>query len=110
MITITRLLLGLDTTPGSGYLCAVGAKSRRIQTIGPSHRGSGGFCRSAHGGVESSPLLGNLARSSLPSIVCGEHQRYQKPKSCQLPKVPGLKAEVGNCPWSFLWNPARFWD
>lgn len=23
MITITRLLLGLDTTPGSGYLCAV---------------------------------------------------------------------------------------
>jgi hypothetical protein len=25
MITITRLLLGLDTTPGSGYLCAVSA-------------------------------------------------------------------------------------
>lgn len=23
MISITRLLLGLDTTPGSGYLCAV---------------------------------------------------------------------------------------
>ncbi|KAK2120615.1 potassium channel, sub T, member 1 [Saguinus oedipus] len=23
MITITRLLLGLDTTPGSGYLCAM---------------------------------------------------------------------------------------
>lgn len=23
MIPITRLLLGLDTTPGSGYLCAV---------------------------------------------------------------------------------------
>lgn len=28
MITITRLLLGLDTTPGSGYLCAVSAPSR----------------------------------------------------------------------------------
>lgn len=27
MITITRLLLGLDTTPGSGYLCAVGTKA-----------------------------------------------------------------------------------
>lgn len=29
MIPITRLLLGLDTTPGSGYLCAVsrGAES-----------------------------------------------------------------------------------
>uniref|UniRef100_A0A8U8C6F4 Potassium sodium-activated channel subfamily T member 1 n=1 Tax=Geospiza parvula TaxID=87175 RepID=A0A8U8C6F4_GEOPR len=26
MITITRLLLGLDTTPGSGYLCAVRAE------------------------------------------------------------------------------------
>lgn len=28
MITITRLLLGLDTTPGSGYLCAVSAGPR----------------------------------------------------------------------------------
>ena len=29
MIPITRLLLGLDTTPGSGYLCAVRAWGRR---------------------------------------------------------------------------------
>lgn len=27
MIPITRLLLGLDTTPGSGYLCAVSARA-----------------------------------------------------------------------------------
>lgn len=27
MISITRLLLGLDTTPGSGYLCAVSARA-----------------------------------------------------------------------------------
>lgn len=30
MITITRLLLGLDTTPGSGYLCAVSAGARCV--------------------------------------------------------------------------------
>lgn len=31
MITITRLLLGLDTTPGSGYLCAVGAAAGHVR-------------------------------------------------------------------------------
>lgn len=29
MISITRLLLGLDTTPGSGYLCAVSERRGR---------------------------------------------------------------------------------
>lgn len=28
MIAIVRLLLGLDTTPGSGYLCAVSFKAK----------------------------------------------------------------------------------
>ena len=30
MIAIARLLLGLDTTPGSGYLCAV---SRNVHAV-----------------------------------------------------------------------------
>ncbi|XP_012929254.1 potassium channel subfamily T member 1 isoform X3 [Heterocephalus glaber] len=34
MITITRLLLGLDTTPGSGYLCAVSEDDLWIRTYG----------------------------------------------------------------------------
>jgi hypothetical protein len=39
MITITRLLLGLDTTPGSGYLCAVseGGGGRVCGAIRHSH-------------------------------------------------------------------------
>lgn len=91
MITITRLLLGLDTTPGSGYLCAVGAESLGVETIGPSHCGSGGIYHPMHwgGGFFSSGELrgrkcrAEYARSLLPCIVCGESQHYQKPKSYQ---------------------------
>ena len=45
MIPITRLLLGLDTTPGSGYLCAVSAwagAGRRGGATGRGQRGGGG--------------------------------------------------------------------
>lgn len=48
MITITRLLLGLDTTPGSGYLCAVSwgwgwvAPPSRWPGTGSGPRTSGG--------------------------------------------------------------------
>lgn len=35
MISITRLLLGLDTTPGSGYLCAVSDEAGWAGPPGP---------------------------------------------------------------------------
>lgn len=86
MITITRLLLGLDTTPGSGYLCAVGANALWVETIGPSHHGSGGICHRGGGFPSSGESWGRQhwaghARSLLPFIVCGERQHYQEPKS-----------------------------
>ena len=56
MIPITRLLLGLDTTPGSGYLCAVsawagegGTGGARWGVGGVEGRGRGG---GAGGGVD----------------------------------------------------------
>lgn len=33
MIAIARLLLGLDTTPGSGYLCAVSRKAPAAKQV-----------------------------------------------------------------------------
>lgn len=53
MITITRLLLGLDTTPGSGYLCAVSAGQVCGATrhwpgtlLGSLQSWGSGYCRS----------------------------------------------------------------
>lgn len=71
MITITRLLLGLDTTPGSGYLCAVGAKSSGLKPSGQVIMdlvGSVSLCM----GMEGSHLppwemgVDNIAGSLLP--------------------------------------------
>lgn len=53
MITITRLLLGLDTTPGSGYLCAV-----RASPWGSNHLG-----------LVTSVTLGTGVRSSIASSL-----------------------------------------
>lgn len=44
MITITRLLLGLDTTPGSGYLCAVSADFTLLRAAVTR---DGGFARAS---------------------------------------------------------------
>lgn len=53
MIPITRLLLGLDTTPGSGYLCAVSDVTRQ------AGRGRGGGPGGGGGmGVQATALRG----------------------------------------------------
>lgn len=108
MITITRLLLGLDTTPGSGYLCAVGAGSLWVETIGASHFGSGGICHPAHRDGRF-PFSGELAGRQCCQVIaplCFVWGTLALPKAQELlrPEVLVLKAEVRN----FLWRPAGF--
>lgn len=66
MITITRLLLGLDTTPGSGYLCAVSAGvgvGQVCATTGHGH--PWGRCSTAALGAAVTRLSSGLPSRSL---------------------------------------------
>lgn len=87
MITITRLLLGLDTTPGSGYLCAVRAKSPGVKPPG-----SGDICHPGHRG-EASPFLQNGGSSIARSLFLSLIPRAAKDQTLV------LRAEVRNWPW-----------
>ena len=75
MIPITRLLLGLDTTPGSGYLCAVsawagegGTGGARWGVGGVEGRGRGG---GAGGGVDGVGGRGGSGLGGWRSGACG---------------------------------------
>lgn len=63
MISITRLLLGLDTTPGSGYLCAVSGPGRARAVGGPL---PGGLCPLPMG----EPCSQGVRQAAAQSTVC----------------------------------------
>lgn len=111
MITITRLLLGLDTTPGSGYLCAVGTKAA-----------CSGGCENVDIGGSPSGTAGREAKLSrmgqliTPGIMCGQSQGSQSPKitsePCPKPHSRTSSFRTGAAPDVFgasfrVWLPSR---
>lgn len=97
MITITRLLLGLDTTPGSGYLCAVRDNFTGFSLgLEPSGQAVLGLVASGLGFPSSAELSREQHCQVIVPLHFGEPQRYQKlPRT----KLSVLKAEVRNCCW-----------
>lgn len=97
MITITRLLLGLDTTPGSGYLCAVRANFPGVPLgVKPSGQVVLDLVVSGWEFPSSAEMGREQHCQVIVPLHFGEPQCYQKlPRT----KLPVLKAEVRNCCW-----------
>lgn len=97
MITITRLLLGLDTTPGSGYLCAVRDNFPAFPLgLRPSGQAVLGLVASGWVFPSSAEVSREQHCQVIVPLHFGEPQRYQKlPRT----KLPLLRAEVRNCRW-----------